>query len=290
MMMRFRTFYEPGLAVTRLTSASASAIFVLLALGSAGEAGAQAGAPYLYISQPEEWRDGRSAIVPAGRSITIKGVAGHPSGVLRVLVNGEEAVMQQDPEYPDLYNFEKVVTAADTARVVVIRIVPRTSEPFERRYSVEPPAGRGMAVPPRDSAARPRATPPPPPAGAGEQLPNPWRGYRMRGIAYGLAAAGGAALTVVKKSETSEICEQRPAGSDCFFRTEESPAYQAPGLALIGGAVLAAVVDGLMTSRRAAAAARTSGRDDGGGGARLEYPTLSPRGEKLVLEFVRLRF
>jgi hypothetical protein len=249
--------------------------FSLLLLAAAllmpAPASSQAGRPYLLISQPEEWRDGRPAIVPAGRSVTIRGVAGHPSGVLRVLVNGDEATMQQDPQYPDLYNFEKVITAGAEPLQVMISIVPRNSERHDRTYSIQPPGGN-------------RALPPPAmPTGGSEQLPNPWSGFRKRGLLYGIAAGGGVVLALRKQSSTSEVCEQTPGGSDCFSRTEEEPATLVPGLALIGGAALGFIIDGMVTSRKAARI-RSTGGDDGAS-ARLEPPTLSQRGDRWFLGF-----
>jgi hypothetical protein len=233
------------------------------------------------IVEPVEWRDGRAHAFQAGRSLRIAGLASHPGGVTNVLVNGQQARLQADPDFPDSYNFEHVLAPENVTGEIVIVIVPRTGERFEQRYRVNMPA----APPPRTE------TPPRPAEPQIQQAGNPWGGFKVRGILYGVAAAGGLALTQLTKSETSEVCEQVQNGFDCFNRTETKPAYKGPGLALAGVAGVALVIDALLTSRKAKSPV-DGGPDDGseGGAFRIELPNLQPSPEGARLELLRIRF
>jgi hypothetical protein len=233
------------------------------------------------IVEPVEWRDGRAHAFQAGRSLRIAGLASHPGGVANVLVNGQQARLQADPDFPDSYNFEYVLAPENVTGEVVIVIVPRTGERFEQRYRVNMPA----AAPPTRTETPQRQIEP-----QIQQAGNPWGGFKVRGILYGVAAAGGLALTQLTKSETSEVCEQVQNGFDCFNRTETKPAYKGPGLALAGVAGVALVIDALLTSRKANSP--VDGGDNGSenGAFRIELPNLQPSPDGARLELLRIRF
>jgi hypothetical protein len=267
---------------------SRRAVTAFLLCGAAflpGRLAAQDAQPTLQIIEPAEWAEGRSITLAAGRSLTIRGLAGHPAGLLRVLVNGEEAALAPVPEMANLYNFEKVFTPADTARRITITVVPRQSA--QRSWPFEIAAtGRTAAPQQQPPAATPRTVP------AG-QLPlrDPWGSFRMRGIGYGVAAVGGAVLLTLRKSETSKVCGQTGAGFDCVLRTEESPAYFPIGAALIGAAVIGGATDALLTSRRARSApAPAGGSRNMEQGASLEAPSVHVSHRRVGIDWIRLRF
>jgi hypothetical protein len=204
------------------------ASFVLvstLGLLRMGFAAAQASAQTIRITEPVEWRDNRAAPINPGQPVRIAGFVTHPGGVQRVLVNGEEAMVQVDRDFPDSFQFERVLPAANLPREITIRVVPRTGQPFEAKYAFQ----------------FPQLAPP----------PNPWGGFRFRAIAYGAAVIAGAVLSTRTTSETAEVCEQQAAGLDCFNRTTTEPASKGVGLGLIGAGAAGLLIDALLTSGRA---------------------------------------
>jgi hypothetical protein len=252
---------------------------VLLTLVCAAAGQAQTPDPVLRLTEPQEWRGGGTVTVAAGATVRVRGVASHPGGVARVLVAGQEATLRPDPEFPELVNFEAVVEARQ-AGPVVMRIVPRTGQPFERQFPLQ------LSQAPAAPAARP-ATPE-----RAQSLSNPWGGFRLRGALYAAAAVGGVVLAMKETTKTSESCRPVTGGIDCFLRTETSAPTQSAGFALVGVAVGGLILDAVLTSKRARGAAGGQGGGDDGAAAslRLEAPATEVAGDHVRVHWIRLRF
>src|SRR5262245_33932686 len=79
-------------------------------------------AQMLRITEPAEWKDGRPAIIKPGQSMRVAGTATHPAGVLKILVNGQEAFLEPDRDYPEIFRFEKLLSPSTELRTVSITI------------------------------------------------------------------------------------------------------------------------------------------------------------------------
>jgi hypothetical protein len=256
--------------------------------------------PYVKISEPAEWRDGKQFVVPAGRAIRVIGIAFHPSRIREVLINGVAAVIEADPP---LIRFEHVMTADSQPRSVSIVIVPESSQRFEVRYSMSPPAAPApVAAPPQPQPQPPPQPQPQPPTRTQPQPPprqepppaesrvsgNPWGGFKLRGVLYGLAAAGGAVMGMATTSSDAEVCRATGGLQDCFTRTTKEPSFPA-GMAIAGGVVAIAAIDYLMTSKRAGSASRSSAAADRRAQLTLDV-AASPADGRVTLNFLRVRF
>ncbi|MGH7466796.1 MAG: hypothetical protein ACRENP_02315 [Longimicrobiales bacterium] len=261
-------------ALYRLSALCGLGIALLAPLGS------ELHAQVILITEPVEWKDGKPLVIRTGQSIRIAGTVSHPAGVLRVLVNGQEAFLQADRDYPDLFRFEKVVVADNSTREVVISIVPRTSQPYRRTYGLE---GTGPTIEAsRVDSVRSPVQP-------GPQR-NPWKGFTLRAIGYAALGAGGAALTIMKKDETSEVCTPTGGGVDCVMRTEQKTPYRTVGLGLAGAAVAGLIIDAVITSGKARSAAAAPPSENNTHQFSFQPFTLSNAQNGLRLEFFRISY
>jgi len=251
-----------------------------LALGVlAVAAPARTEAQVIRIVDPPQWRDSRPVIMQVRAAFRIAGFASHPGGIARVLVNGVPATLQADPDFPDSYSFERLIPGDSLNSTITISIEPRSGSAYVQTYTLElpavqPPAGNRPANPNQPAQVR-------------RPGPNPWGGFKVRGILYGVAAIGGVVLSQLEKSETSEVCSQVSAGFDCFNRTRTYPAYQSVGFAAAGGAAAAFIIDAILTSKKAKSATGPTGND---GGFNVQPPALSSTGSAVKLDLVRIRF
>jgi hypothetical protein len=259
--------------------------FLLVCMMAAGFGPAAAqGSDPIILTEPDAWSRGRSLSVTEGDTIRVRGVATHTSGIARVLINGVEAELRRDPAFPNLVDFSGVAIAAAGSTGATITLVPVSGTPVEQRFALEVAA-----------AARPPMRPQPVRPPAQPSGGNPWRSFGLRGVGYGVLAAGGVALTMRTKTESSERCEQVGSGQDCFLRVEETPQYRSAGLALIGVAAAGFVIDAFMTSRRARADGIGSGQlreeSDAGASVHLGLPeVVSTHGGRVEVALLRLRF
>ncbi|NJD09568.1 MAG: hypothetical protein FIB01_03665 [Gemmatimonadetes bacterium] len=286
----------------RAALAWSPALLALLALPAPAPAQV---APLIFITEPAEWQAGKPIVIPAGKTVRVTGVVSHPSGVVKVLVDGEEADVEPDPSGTDLFKFEKVITAGTKAREISVTIVPKESQNFTKKFGLElqpgaaPPARDTTAAkPPTQPVTPPVAPPVTPPRDTARAaptpetpqqlgLPNPWKGFTMRAIGYGGLAAAGAYFMTKTTTSNSVVC----TGGDCFNREETKASGKGLGLALIGVGVAGAVIDGIMTSGKAKAQAQpTNVWGSADTPLRLERPGLSATAERVTLELVRLRF
>jgi hypothetical protein len=239
----------------------------------------------ILITEPVEWRDGRPAILKPGQSLRVAGTVSHPSGVLKVLVNGQDAFLQPDANYPDLFRFEKILVATNTTRDVTIAIVPRTSQQYARTYGVNNEAALRSAESTGATAA-PAANA----NGAQELHGNPWKPFKLRSIGYVAAAGGGAALAFITKTETKEVCGPSGGGIDCVNRTESKAAYRVPGLALAGAAMAGLVIDAVITSGKSKRSSTVPPSEDERSGFKLEALHLAPTASGTRIELFRINY
>lgn len=258
-------------------------LFAAVASFFPGQLNAQR-APLIHIVEPEVWRDGLPAVIPAGRTVKIAGLASHPSGIQQVLINGKVAFLKAVPDFPDSFDFEAVLTA-DTADIeVVITVLPRESEPFERRYSIRPPQLPGTPVAPQSERASaveiaaPQADPPP-----ANLAPSPWRGFTLRGAGWAGLVAAGLILTRGSEEELTESCRPVGAGQDCFRITEVTHPRRNLGLAIAGAALVGVVTDAILTSRRARTPAQRESL-----GLRILPPAIEWDTDQVRLGLIRL--
>ena len=240
---------------------------------------AVARAQVIRIVDPPQWRDSRPVTMQARAAFRIAGFASHPGGISRVLVNGVAATLQADAEFPDSYSFERSIPVDSLTSTITISIEPRSGAAYVQTYTLELPAAQppaGNRVPPRNPTTQ-----------AQRVGPNPWGGFKIRGILYGVAVVGGLALSQLEKSETSEVCLQTGGGFDCFNRTTTSPSYQGLGFAAAGGAAAVFIIDAILTSKKAKSATGPTGDNDG---FRLQTPALSSSAEGVRLDLLRIRF
>jgi len=218
----------------------------------------------ILITEPVEWREGRSIVVVRGKSVRVAGTATHPGGISKVLINGREVAIRQDKDFPDYFEFERVFAADSVTAEVTIRLMPVSGQPFEKRYPATLPTGPIVVA---GGGVKP---PPPPPPKV-----NAWGAFKRRGILYGAAVIGGGVMATMSKTESAVVCFAVGAGQDCVDRKTTSKPYGAAGGALVGGAVLVTIVDAMLTSRRANKSV-ASIAIPGGVRLSLEAPTLSP--------------
>lgn len=244
---------------------------------------APAGAQVLRIVDPPQWRENQPHVMATAAPLRIAGFVSQPGGIARVLVNGVPATLEPDPNFPDSYNFERIVPVDGLAAEVTITVEPRSGESWSRTFRLELPGQREQ----RREAAQPPAARTETPQRAGS---NPWSGFTKRGILYGLVVAGGVVAAQMEKTSTSEVCEQAGGGLDCFLRTTTEPSYQTLGYAAAGVAVAALVIDAVMTSGKAKRMSSPS--DDGASDSdlRLQWPSLSNTPSGVQVELLRLRF
>jgi hypothetical protein len=216
-------------------------LVALVALGVPARSRAQV-QPIL-ITEPVQWRAGSAAQVTQGKALRVAGSVTHAAGVAKVLVNGREASLRQDPEYPDYFLFETQLPFDAITREVVVTLVAKDDRRIEQRFAVtglggpEPAAGNGAAL--------------------GHQEPPPvhsWRPFALRSLLYGAGMAAGAVLSAKSTSSTTELCTQGTGGSDCVNRTETRRPNQAIGVGLVSAGAAMFVIDALMTKRRAGSA------------------------------------
>jgi hypothetical protein len=248
----------------------------------AGAANAQS----ITIVDPPQWREEQVVVMETRTVLRIAGFVSHPSGVARVLVNGLEATLRPDPDFPDSFTFEISLPADSLKPTVMISVEPRTGEAMTRSFTVQmPPAANaggqgGGAV--RPTAGRTDSTQVI--RGGG----SPWSGFRTRGIIYAAAVTGGIVLLQRETSESAEICRAVGSGQDCFIQTTTKPASKGLGLAVAGAGAGLLVIDAILTSRKPRSSAGPAGGDNAG--FRLEPPALRPSLDRIRLDLIRLRF
>lgn len=277
---------------------------LLLSAAAATPIAAQASDPII-VTEPDAWSRGLGLAATAGDSIRVRGVATHPAGVARIMINGADAELRRDPSFPNLVDFAGLVIASAGDAHVVIRLVPVTGEAVEHRYAVEVAAAAPAQRPVAPGAQQPPPTQPPPTQPLPRQpLPtqpragadNPWRPFMLRSLGYGALAGGGAALATMMTTESSERCENIGNGQDCYLRVEERAANRSAGLGLVGIAAVAALADAVRTSRRASATRVSSTGSRGGNDSpsdqrvQLDAPEITSDGARLDLALIRLRF
>jgi hypothetical protein len=165
---------------------------------------------YVRIIEPVEWRDGRAHAVVPGRAIMVRGVAYHPAGIERILINGEPALLTPDPP---LTAFEKVVTAGTELTEVSVQVLPRASEGIVRTYSVAHAAGTYPTPPTQLPLAAPVEGVVPVPPGAV---------VAQRRMTVG--AKGGLALaSLAGTGAPTEIERSTGAAAGVFLRFDATP-------------------------------------------------------------------
>jgi hypothetical protein len=236
-------------------------------------------AQIIRIVDPPQWRDNRPVTMQVRAAFRIAGFASHPGGIVRVLVNGVPATLQPDPEFPDSYSFERSIPIDSLTSRITISIEPRSGAAYVQTYTLELPAAQqpaGNRTPPRGSSTQVQ-----------RPGPNPWGGFKIRGILYGVALVGGLAVSQLEKSETSEVCMQTGAGFDCFNRTRTTPSYQGIGFAAAGGAAAVFIIDAILTSKKAKSATGPTGDNDG---FQIQAPAVSSTAEGVRVDLLRIRF
>lgn len=255
--MGFRYLVHPSTQRSRFNTTPGRhlrLLAILLALATAAPL-ASAQDPYIRLREPAHASDGRPLAATAGAALVISGVAWHPSGVREVLVNGLPATLTADPP---LMNFElRYIPDSDT-RMIIVRAVPNTGEPFQVSYGVSLSRSSGAAP---DASVRPAPPVTPPSSGAATSagaapsasaapraatgapvattMSGPWDGFKRRSVLY----VGGAGLGLV-------------------FATRESATtgQVVTGAILAGASVVFGLFDAVRTSREA-------NRAPGGGGS-----------------------
>ncbi|MEW5926261.1 MAG: tetratricopeptide repeat protein [Gemmatimonadota bacterium] len=166
-------------------------------VASVPDAGAQAAEHLtLAILEPREWMgEGKRGPVPTAGSLRVVGRVHHPSGITRVLVNGEEAALQAHPS--GSMHFITYVPGA-TAGGMEVMVYPAVGDPVRKLFgtaaaavAAATPAPQGVPAPGDTAAAAVAAPEPAAPAGpaAGpthylELLePTEWAGSGTRGLA-----------------------------------------------------------------------------------------------------------
>lgn len=252
-----------------------------LVLG-AGAANAQS----ITIVDPPQWREEQVVVMETRTVLRIAGFVSHPGGVARVLVNGMQATLRPDPDFPDSFTFEISLPPDSLKPTVTISVEPRSGEAMTRSFTVRMPAAAGAARQ-QEGAIRPTA-------GRTDSTQvirggaNPWSGFRTRGILYGAAVVGGIVLLQRTTSESAEVCRPVGSGQDCFIQTTTEPASKGLGLAVAGAGAGLLVIDAILTARKAKSPSGPGGGDNAG--FRLEAPALSPSLDRIRLDLIRLRF
>lgn len=271
---------SPGLRPARFRFRLCLAVLFGLAFGTAA-----ASAQSITIVDPPQWREEQVVVMETRAVLRVAGFVSHPNGVARVLVNGLEAMLSPDPDFPDSFTFEINVPPDSLTPEITISVVPRTGEAMTRSFELRVPPRSGQAAGQPAAAIQPAA-----PSPESTQLRvggNPWSGYRTRGILYGAAVIGGVVLMQLEKESTSEVCRAVGSGQDCFIQTRTEPSAKGVGLALAGAGAGLLIVDAILTSRKARTPARPAGEDDG---FRIEAPALTSTPRQIRLDLIRLRF
>lgn len=177
---------------------------------------------------------------------------------------------------------------ADAEFIAALRSTCVKTEPGAEPAPAPAPAGTDSAAArPPSQPARQWGTPvstPPEASPAPRQAGNPWGGFRVRAIGYGVLGLASAGALTVGKTETSEFCD----ATDCYSRRVTTAPYKSIGMGGVAVAAGAAVADWMMTTRKARAA-----RALALGSARpvlLRTPTVSPGETGPRVEIVRLAF
>ncbi|HEX2091081.1 MAG TPA: CsgG/HfaB family protein [Longimicrobiaceae bacterium] len=131
--------------------------------------GERAGNGYLVVLEPREWTgEGTRGLQlrAGGETVRVTGLAYHPSGIRRVLVNGTEASVT--PDGSGAFRFSGQVSAETAARGVELVAYPARGEPFVKRVGGGEEASSPPPPPPPATAPGPPSTtgaePPPAPA------------------------------------------------------------------------------------------------------------------------------
>jgi hypothetical protein len=259
----------------------AAGLLALAVLAAVPGSGSGQSLGTIYILEPLEWRDNKIVVRQPGRPILVSGLADHPSGVLRVLINGEEATLRPDPEDPRIFRFEKVLTVTEAGREVTITIVPRSAEQFSRKFGID----TGTPVRQDSAIARPVSTNPPvtspttnPPSSGVGRLYNPTAvavrsllvpglgQFQTRrpalGAAFALGAGGALAAGLMSQRVTVE-CLVRTTDGSCPAGQSRDELTERPML-LPGLAAFVAL--GVISAFEASSAARRANARAGSGG------------------------
>jgi len=259
--------------------AGLGALFALV-LGT-GAAAAQS----ITIVDPPQWREQQVVVMETRTVLRIAGFVSHPNGVARVLVNGLEATLRPDPDFPDSFTFEINIPPDSLTPSVTISVEPRNGETMTRSFSIQMPPTPGAAA--RQQAGQLRPTPAAGEPEQGPMGPNPWGGFKTRGIFYAAAVAGGIVLLQRESTETAEVCRQVGGGQDCFIQTTTEPASKGLGLAVAGAGAGLLVIDAILTSRKSGGGGAVGSDADG---LRIEAPAITPTLSRIRLDLIRLRF
>lgn len=152
---------------------------------------------------------------------------------------------------------------------------PVEAAPVEPARAETTPAATPVPAPaPADALAEPTVRP----------VGNPWSGYRVRAIGYGVVGLASAAALTVGKTQTSEFCD----ATDCYSRKVTTAPYKSIGMGGVAVAAGAAVVDWMMTARKARRAGVMSvgGKRD----VLLALPAVTPDAGAVRIDAVRFRF
>lgn len=244
-----------------------------------------AAAQSITIVDPPQWREEQVVVMETRTVLRIAGFVSHPDGVARVLVNGMEATLTPDPDFPDSFTFEISIPPDSLTPSVTIAVVPRTGDTMTRSFSIRMPPPPAAAAGQQAGGIRPAPETGQPSQGMAGG--SPWSGFRTRGIFYAAAVAGGIVLLQRETSETAEVCRQVGGGQDCFLQTTTEPASKGLGLAVAGAGAGLLIIDAILTSRKGGGSGPVGGNDDG---LRIEAPAITPTLSRIRLDLLRLRF
>ncbi len=265
-------------------------LIVAVALFStASPLAAQSAAFVVTIKTPQEWEFGHQVTLKPGTALQITGSAKHPSGIKKVVVNGRDAALRQDPQNKVFWLFSAAIPADSVMSQVTITYFAANGDSTRKNYSTnsqlvanaEPPKplAAPITAPVREETV---ATVPSVPA----RLPDAWQPFRRRSIVYGIAGGAGLLVMAMNKSETT--CAQSPPYA-CSSSGGNSA--RTLGVALAGGAIAALAIDAFLTSRRSHdTKSVTSSREESTPVRRFEMPQIVNIGSGVGLELTRLRF
>ena len=254
---------------------------------AAGPLAAQSGF-VVTIKTPQEWEFNRQVSLKPGTALQITGSAKHPSGIKKVVVNGRDATLKQDPQNKVFWLFSAAIPADSVMSQVTITYFAINGDSARKNYSTnsqlvanaEPPkpVAAPITVPVREETVAPVPSVP-------ARLPDAWQPFRRRSIVYGIAGGAGLLVMAMNKSETT--CAQSPL----YNCSSSGNSVRTLGVALAGGAIAALAIDAFLTSRRSHdGKALASSREGSTPERRFEMPQIVDIGNGVGLELVRLRF
>lgn len=260
---------------------------------------------WIIVGEPGEWshESPQTLRVDAGNTVRVVGRAHSPSGVRRLVVNGQQVPLANDPAGG--VRFDQSVTATAGMRGIEIVLHPMQGDSLRRILPMTVMGGvvadpdRPVETPRETATTRSQPYSPGGVAVSGLVVPGLAQ-FRTRNAALGavfLGAGAGALAAGLLSKETTIRCSMNadpcPESAVLPGGEEKSP-YLVPGIAAFVGINVVGALLGYnaakAANREAAAGGMGSNDGDAGSGLALRLlPSPAPDGA-VFLELARLRF